>query len=173
MERVHMVVDAARAAHISNVGQFGSGFLTDPKQIKETMSKLAVGMVKAADLLPPGTLVSINAPAVGSRGATTEAALRFPQTLGQLGLGHAPRLQITVVAENHRAGTYSVKLRGALQYLENFKNGGVGIVSPRVPIAKEATHFGKDAKEATHFCWAYPMRGGRPEILGYLRYFST
>ena len=161
MERVHMVVDAARAAHIANVGQFGSGFLTDPKQIKETMSKLAVDMVKATDLLPPGTFVSPSAPAVGAGARGAEAAFRFPEMLGQLGLGHAPRLQITVVAENHRAGTYAVKLRGALQYLEKFKNGGVGIVSPRVPIGNKLALGGKDAKEATHFCWAYPMQGAR------------
>ena len=33
IERVHFVVDAARAAHVPGVGLFGSGFLSDPLKV--------------------------------------------------------------------------------------------------------------------------------------------
>ena len=41
-QEVHMVLDAARAAHIPGVGTFGSGFLSDPEEVLEKMDTAGV-----------------------------------------------------------------------------------------------------------------------------------
>ena len=93
--RVHLVVDAARAAHVPGVGQFGSGFLTDPAKVRGSIIANGVDVVRAADLLPEGTLLCAASeaarPAVGA-----QATLSFPHVLGPLGLAPAPRLKIKV-----------------------------------------------------------------------------
>ena len=39
-ESVHIVLDAARAAHIPGFGQFGTGFLSDPKEVFDKQVQL-------------------------------------------------------------------------------------------------------------------------------------
>ena len=86
MPRVAMVLDAARAAHIPGVGTHGSGFLSDPAQVRQTLVGRGVELVAARDVLPKGWAM----PAPGA------ARTSFPASLGPLGLTSAPRLNISV-----------------------------------------------------------------------------
>lgn len=47
---VYMVVDAARAAHIPGVGGFGTGFLSDPKEIVKKIKGIGVKLIRSPQL---------------------------------------------------------------------------------------------------------------------------
>jgi hypothetical protein len=50
LPEVYMVVDATRAANIPGLGTFGTGFLTDPKDLKEKMGKAGAKFVYSSDV---------------------------------------------------------------------------------------------------------------------------
>jgi len=47
-KNLHLVMDATRPAHIPGLGQHGTGFLTDPKEMMELLNKAGVTLVNAA-----------------------------------------------------------------------------------------------------------------------------
>lgn len=47
---LHLVLDATRAAHIPGVGKYGSGFLTDPKEMMGLLNKAGVSLIKSGAL---------------------------------------------------------------------------------------------------------------------------
>jgi nicotinamidase-related amidase len=49
-DSVHMVMDAARAAHIAGIGTHGSGFLQDPRDVTRKMRNAGVKLVETCDL---------------------------------------------------------------------------------------------------------------------------
>ena len=91
---VHMVLDAARAAHIPGVGSYGSGFLSDPKDV---LSKLGAAHVH---------LSSVESVTGAAPLGEYPLELGFPRSLGPLGLVAADsKVRITVSAAKQ---TYQV-----------------------------------------------------------------
>ena len=87
MERVFIVVDAARAAHVPGVGAHGSGFLTDPAFVRSSLASNGVNMVSYWGVLPEGYTV----PRVYS-----PPGLSFPGVLGPIGLKTGSNLKVCV-----------------------------------------------------------------------------
>jgi len=140
-DKVYMVLDAARAAHLAGVGAFGSGFLSDPLEVRRKMVDGKVGMVSAHWF---GTGVRLS---TSSQSLVTEV---FPDKLLPIELSSA-KLKVTM-----GSGTYTVALDGdALSQLKAFNFANVGRCSPfcEIPQGWEAP------KEAVSLCWAYPMEG--------------
>ena len=52
-DSVHMVLDAARAAHVPGIGQYGSGFLSDPKAVLAKLTEAKVKLVSTGALVGP------------------------------------------------------------------------------------------------------------------------
>merc|ERR1711988_443569 len=50
-EQVHMIFDASRAAHIPGIGTHGSGFLSDPVEMKRKMASKNVKLVTARHVI--------------------------------------------------------------------------------------------------------------------------
>jgi hypothetical protein len=87
MERVFIVVDAARAAHVPGVGAHGSGFLTDPSFVRSSLASNGVNMVSYWSVLPEGYAVSqVYSPGLG-----------FPGALGPIGLKTGSNLKVITV----------------------------------------------------------------------------
>ena len=157
MQRVSIIVDAARAAHVPGLGSYGSGFLSEPSAVKSSLASSGVKIVSFWDVLPEG----YNVPRVH------EPGIGFPAALGPIGLKSTSTLKIELrrnesTAENpHCGGQYTLKLSGVLKplaHLPTFEN--VGVVTPIRPLPKHWPGVGKNVP-ATHVCWAYPMQGVR------------
>jgi len=136
-QQVHMVLDAARAAHIPGVGAFGSGFLSDPAGV---LAKLKGSSIKTTSIehitrVPPC--------------ARRLLKMAFPNALGPIGLTAAPRLQLKL-----DSGRYTVTkgLSERLLDMQTFQG----------QCAEKATlpaHWPGAPEEAVSLCWAYPVEG--------------
>ena len=159
--RVSLCLDASRAAHIPGVGTWGSGFLSNPKEVLESLKSKDVGIVSYADILPadmPRPLKSVHAPTA------------FPASLGPLSVRPALTLNIKILASGvsggdaappHAGGRYELQLQGPLKpfsLLTDFDNQGD--LSPRVPLPAKWPRADTN-KPATQLCWAAPMHGIR------------
>jgi nicotinamidase-related amidase len=102
MERVFIVADAARAAHVPGVGAHGSGFLTDPAFVRSSLASNGVNVVSYWGVLPEGYTV----PRVYS-----PPGLSFPGALGPIGLKTGSNLK---VESSTRVSLFSV---GVIQYI--------------------------------------------------------
>eukprot|EP00750_Incisomonas_marina_P030585 INCI7621.4.p1 GENE.INCI7621.4~~INCI7621.4.p1 ORF type:complete len:645 (+),score=100.94 INCI7621.4:322-2256(+) len=90
LPRVSMCVDAARAAHVAGVGGYGSGFLADPRKVRESLETAGVGLVQTAHLLPDGQR--------RTDAIAGDAGIKFPESLGTLSLRLASGLRIKLLA---------------------------------------------------------------------------
>lgn len=82
--QVIMVIDAARAAHIPGVGGFGSGFLSDPTEVKAKLAAAGVRLACTESVIGYRLLENELAPP-----SSAGDALAFPNALGPLGLQSA------------------------------------------------------------------------------------
>ena len=149
---VFMVIDAARAAHIPGVGQFGSGFLTEPKEV---MRKLRDGRVK---------VVSVESLTGVAPSMDVEVAPLFPASLGPLPLNFETKVDIRLEKDRYHVHGESF-FAGMLDRMA----GGVhdmvepeGVISPIVPLPDD---WPGAPDEAVSFCWGYPMDQYRVELL--------
>jgi len=144
-ESVHIVLDAARAAHIPGFGQFGTGFLSDPKEV--------FAKFKAAGVIVTNTASATANFAVDPREAATESKWSFPASLGPLNVAPAKRVTIRMEQEGR---TYRVDLTGPLNLLNKFGFKNEGRCSPIAPIP---ARWPGAPEGVASICWAYPMEG--------------
>ena len=107
-ESVHIVLDAARAAHIPGFGQFGTGFLSDPKEV--------FAKFKAAGVIVTNT-ASATANFAVDPGRRPRSKWSFPASLGPLNVAPAKRVTIRMEQEGR---TYRSILTGPLNLLNKF-----------------------------------------------------
>ena len=177
---VTMLLDAARAAHIPGVGGFGTGFLSEPAEVKRKLREAGVQLASYKDL--------IGAPAPLEKSLSIRSALRatitaakeqadaakadaFPHKLGPISLVHAP-LEISLsrsppASRKQPSGSHPDAAAAARTYTARLK-GGVPL-STRVPGCADGGNCSPTAPippgwpdcppSATHLCWAYPIDG--------------
>ncbi|CAJ1418600.1 unnamed protein product [Effrenium voratum] len=151
---MHLILDASRAAHLPSMGQFGTGFLSDPAAIKQKLKDHDVKVVPTAALLPGFT---------PSNPVCEKAALKhsFPKHLGPFALVKTKRLALWIDREKR---TY--KATAPFDEIRQLEANGL---SPSGEIAAPAPITLKDdvkrslgiPPEAKEFCWAYPVDAGR------------
>ena len=103
-QEIHMVLDAARAAHIPGIGPHGTGFLSDPKEVAAKLKAAGVSLVSTGHVTG-----DYRDPERSSSPAA--AAESFPHCLGPLGL-LAAAVDATI-----KDGKYSLVLASKLQML--------------------------------------------------------
>ena len=146
-EHVAMIVDLARAAHIAGRGQYGSGFLSDPKALVNGLLSAGVDMVSAVSLVPEELIWSAsNAP--GSEVAAVHKP--FPQELGSFTLATITRSGVTIDFDATPA-TYCLPLPSEW----NTDRVAFGLISPLGPLPPNGWEEAK-VNGATHIVWAYP-----------------
>ena len=154
-ESVAMVLDAARAAHIPGVGQFGSGFLSSPAEVLGRLRSNNVATVNTHGLL--GRVPSPT-PACAVCDASP-AASGFPYALGPLGLQPAA-LEVEILdtaSPDGASATYVVSEQGGA--LLSSRIVGIwdgGRCSPSAPLP---AGWPGAPPTAAHVCWAYPVEG--------------
>merc|ERR1719163_2557196 len=95
-------MDAARAAHLPGIGQFGSGFLSPPKEIADKMAASGVKVVPFCRVL--GGEVSGVVPALDCKDSTK----LFPHKLGPFAL-----METSIKLElDKEANSYKVRTLG-------------------------------------------------------------
>jgi hypothetical protein len=142
-ESVHIVLDAARAAHIPGFGQFGTGFLSDPKEVFDKFRAAGVIVTNTASTTANFAVKSVR----------EVAKLPFPASLGPLNVAPAKRVTIQMEQEGR---TYRVDLTGPLNLLTKFGFKNEGRCSPKSPIP---ARWPGAPEGVASICWAYPMEG--------------
>jgi hypothetical protein len=151
---VFMIMDAARAAHIPDVGPVGTGFLQDPLKIKELMQAASVKLVPTAALVPG--LLSQSAPTADPwRHAMLGTA--FPETLGPWALVTCGDIECSVDVQ--KATWSAVEPKSSSEVLKQFLHKPSG----RTSALSKVTLWGNAraglgiSQSATSFLWAYPV----------------
>jgi len=160
---VFLIPDASRAVHIHGIGQHGTGFTTDPKEVIERAATAGVKFTSVNRLLPQGQ---------------AQAALfpppTFPASIGPFGLLPA-HVDCTLEEDlNGGSGTYMIKT--AIKSFEDIRpskvNGNAtrGTCSPRAPLP---VGWPGAPPEAEQICWAYPVAGiSKLDALGALGFVN-
>jgi len=149
-----MILDAARAAHIPDVGPIGTGFLQDPSKIKEQMQAANVKLVPTAALVP-GALSQTGPPADPLRHAALGKA--FPETLGPWALVTCGDIECSVDVQK---GTWSaVEPKNGSAVLKQFLREPSGPTSSlsRVTLPGNTRARLGISPSATALLWAYPV----------------
>jgi len=94
--RVHMCIDAARAAHVPGLGKHGSGFLNDPSEVLDSLKQRDVGLVRASQLLPRLDSGDEEQPWGEECVHAGKGWLYFPEALGRMTLRTVPDLEIEI-----------------------------------------------------------------------------
>ena len=137
------------------LGQFGTGFLSDPDEVKAKMAAAALKYASFQHLVQPGAMASL---------AQALDGKPFPQELGPLGIAKCGMVEAT--SYDQGAASYTVDLQrasvltsntnlAALQRLGFDSCGKTGTVAPLPPGWTDSP------EAAVSFCWAYPMGGIR------------
>ena len=136
---VYMVLDAARAAHIPGLGQFGSGFLSDPSVVLSKMDNASV------------LRTSVEAITGESPYGFLQQKPAFPRALGPLMLA-SPKLELSLTKDSY-------KVSGGLGIHSFFTSISSieGQLSPRAALP--ASWAGAKEVGATRLAWAYPLEG--------------
>eukprot|EP00929_Paragymnodinium_shiwhaense_P051704 TRINITY_DN25976_c0_g1_i1.p1 TRINITY_DN25976_c0_g1~~TRINITY_DN25976_c0_g1_i1.p1 ORF type:complete len:652 (+),score=127.54 TRINITY_DN25976_c0_g1_i1:90-2045(+) len=149
---VYMVLDAVRAAHIPGIGRYGSGFLSDPTEVK---AKLAAkgGQVVASSFIIDGF--------TPSNPFKCKSALQavFPQQLGPFALVQTKKLVMTF---DRKARTYkAMHPMEEIRTIEKFGYKAEGQIAPviQVTLDDESKASAGIPKEATEFFWCNPIYG--------------
>ena len=134
---VYMVLDAARAAHIPGLGAFGSGFLSDPQEVKAK----CVG--------------------AGVRFASVEGVTGTPPLAARAGANPFPGRSARCRSRSRQKlavkdGVYTVSAGLNAALVAALGGEAKGPCSPPAPLPP--TWPGAPA-EASRFCWAYPLEG--------------
>lgn len=150
---VSMILDATRAAHLSGVGQFGSGFIQDPSHLTAKLSEGGVKLVPSAAVLP--NLTAVNPIRISDVHKSS-----FPSKLGPFHLVRAKKISLYV---DRKEKTYrAVAPLAEIRSLEKHKVKPEGTISPPVKVtlsAEARTHAGIP-ENADTFTYAYPLGAG-------------
>ena len=150
-QEVHMVLDAARAAHIPGVGTFGSGFLSDPEEVLEKMDTSGVMRTSTEAITGESPYGLLQAKPV------------FPKSLGPLCL--SPVTGLTLVLS---ATSYTIEMSGMgnlISHIERISRHVHGTLSPKASVPSEWPSAPVGARK---LCWAYPLEGIRQSQLSFL-----
>lgn len=145
---VYMLLDLARAAHIPGVGNFGTGFLQDPKQVLGNLEKAGVKLASIRGVS------KLEVPAgLTARGGQEADQNDFPSALNPMGLSH---LSIEVDV-NQAENQYTVCTKSAsdwkLRFLKLARGSVSGKLSPEADLPKGWPNAPPGAKKLR---WAYP-----------------
>eukprot|EP00966_Prymnesium_polylepis_P255405 5901002-Prymnesium_polylepis.1 len=151
---VTLILDASRATHVPGVGAHGSGFLSDPVELRQRLDSCGCQLASYRRLVDQGTLFT-------AQKAPHAGATRFPQLLGPLALEDASdrlRGRISVSSDGERS-SYAISLEcTSLEFLKAAELGNCGVCSPRCALPDE---WPEAPAEAMQLCWANPVDGLR------------
>jgi hypothetical protein len=136
-EEVHLVLDAARAAHIPGIGQF-EGFLSDPAEVHQKLTDAGIKL-SSVETVTGETPLAIH-----------QSADPFPTSLGPLEVTQTTKLKIKLVGSSRYSidsGLESLVERKTLLSKE-------GPCSPRANLP---TGWPGAPAGAVRICWAYPI----------------
>jgi len=158
-------LDAARAAHIAGVGQHGSGFLSDPKEVGAKLSAEGATVIPAAALLPKFA-------AVRPLRYMEAMGEQFPKTLGNFAHVTATHMRIEV---DRVRGIYTASKPDA--EIKSLASRGF---QPQARMTEPAPiQMGPQTRRAlgipdaaTQFAWAFPVESKDSQDLTWLGYFA-
>ena len=137
---VAMVLDAARAAHIPGLGLYGSGFLSDPKEV--------VGKIRDAGV----SLVSVEGVTGTHPYAYVEAQSNFPNSLGPFAINTTPEMSVTL---EHTETHITYRVTDGLRVTDVLPiDAQHGRCSPIAPLP---AGWPGAPDTAVALCWAHPM----------------
>jgi len=148
-KEVFMVVDAARASHIPSVGKFGSGFLNDPKEVRERMETGGCQFTSVERITGEAPSLDV------------EVAPTFPAHLGPLPLNLDTSIDIRIDSDKQKYKVAQGLFTGLLDRFTG-TNEPEGVISPIVPIPDD---WPEKPEGVVSFCWGYPMDKYREELL--------
>eukprot|EP01062_Namystynia_karyoxenos_P029772 TRINITY_DN22316_c0_g1_i2.p1 TRINITY_DN22316_c0_g1~~TRINITY_DN22316_c0_g1_i2.p1 ORF type:complete len:552 (+),score=144.63 TRINITY_DN22316_c0_g1_i2:83-1738(+) len=166
-DQAYLVADAARPAYIPSSdfyqAPFGSGFVQDPKAVKQKMDEHGAKFIFVRDLLD-----KLPAAPLAKRDSSGALARSFPDHLESWRCHLAPRLLPHFAVDPQQEGEGGrYRLHGDFHQLAELLGEAVGkelhgVLSPRSPVnfAEGArTHLGIPA-DATHYCFVHALQGG-------------
>lgn len=151
-EEVYVVLDATRAAHIRGIGQVGSGFLSDPVELKTKMLAHGVKVVPTTALVLP----TVQGP---SRALQYQEAVgdMFPRALGPFALVPAIGLELTIDSTKERyVATGPQREIVSLAY-HSLKPEGLTSPVTKITLSDKTKNALEIPAAATHFVWAFPV----------------
>lgn len=168
-EKVWLILDAARAAHIEKVGSVGSGFLNEPATLVKDMEAVGARFVPSAALVPSVDPVS------PKQIEEETFALEFPDMLGPFQLVPV-KVELSLdLGRGCYQATEPKSLIAVLQREGIAMEGAVGALA-NVTLDDDAKIRAGLPPKAEHFVFVYPLAGtGKgPEFArGYLSLHSA
>jgi len=164
-QQVSMILDAARAAHIADVGQYGSGFLSDPKQVGAKLAAAMATVVPAQALLPKFA-------AARPLRYVKAFGQQFPKSLSSF--GHVT-VADAVIKVDRAAGTYfASKPEAEIKSLQSRGLEPRARMTEPVPIqmSSQMRRALGIPDVATQFSWAFPMESEGKLDETWLGYFA-
>jgi len=137
------VLDASRPTHTHGVGQFGSGFLSDPQEVAQKFKRAGAGLCSFTRFVDSNKLPM----SLDTQGAA------FPTDLQPISLSTAA-VSVTLDGASRQ---YTLKLEGELGELlkEIFPaDTTTAVHGPPAPIPSD--FLPNVSKKAVEICWAYP-----------------
>jgi nicotinamidase-related amidase len=153
---VFMILDAARAAHISHVGSVGSGFLNDPAGILKQMQAASVKLVPTAALVPASRTPS-GLPCNPDPLSHAMLGKEFPETLGPFALVKVGDVGVSVDVQ--KLTWSAVEPKKGSQVLKRFLQEPSGPTSAlsQVTLSGKARKRLEISQSAASYMWAYPI----------------
>mmetsp|Transcript_19030 Transcript_19030/g.61997 ORF Transcript_19030/g.61997 Transcript_19030/m.61997 type:complete len:681 (-) Transcript_19030:192-2234(-) len=150
---ISLIMDAARSAHLPGLGSFGSGFISDPKEMKDKMAKYRV------QVRPTSSLIA-GMQALDPFKERAKPVSRFPESLGPFALVRANKLNLLL---NREKRTYSAL--GPKDVIEMFEKAdleckGFTTEPGAITLDMDSRKRAGIPEAATKFCWAYPVGAG-------------
>jgi len=151
---IAIILDASRPAHIPGLGKFGSGFLSDPDEIKTKMAANGVRLTSASALMPGFKEV----PVLNEKEKIRQS---FPSQLGPFSLVAANKISLTLDRQQMHYKASSPK--DLIKALEQQGITAEGAISQpcSITLGSENRKAIGIPQGATKFCWAYPVQQGR------------
>lgn len=152
-EKVRLLLDATRAAHIPRVGSLGSGFLSDPADLASSLKASGVRLTSSTALIP-----GLTASRTDSEPDWAHASLHFPDTFGPFAL---VEVKLSLTVELHKNRYEADESSSVAAALKKYAYNLTGTVSPATKLSLDAAtrrQLGIPA-QATQFAFAYPLNG--------------
>ena len=144
------MLDATRAAHVGGVGTYGSGFVSNPAEVRAKILRCGCSLASYRDLVAPGTLATVT----HLRRESSDGG--FPRHLGPLHLVLTP-MRVTAKEEGAGSCSYTIEFSGQSP-LAGTGLGNSGRCSPRSALPEA---WPDAPAAAASLCWAYPIHGIR------------
>ncbi|CAK0804080.1 unnamed protein product [Prorocentrum cordatum] len=157
VSEVSLLLDAARAAYLPGIGQVGSGFLTDLKEMAGKLRSSKVVVRPSSAVLPRS--FSAELPSLLRHEMIGKV---FPEHLGPFALIPASDLKLTL---NWKTQTYAATQDspavdvGALRANNVEPSGSISGIH-KLTLSPESLEAMGVPRNATHFAWAYSVELG-------------